>query len=96
MDERLPLLADQVRRTRAELSEALADPELPGDRARYAEVTRRWASLAEAFGLADDFADALARADEARTLLADGDDADVRGAAARRGGRPGGGGSAAA
>jgi len=77
MDERLPLLADQVRRTRAELSEALADPELPSDRARYAEVTRRWASLAEAFTLADDFADAIARADEARTLLADDEDVDV-------------------
>ncbi len=71
-------LVDQIVRTRAELSEALADPDLSADRARYADVNRRWSHLTEAFSLADRWEDAAGRAEEARELLADGDDDDIR------------------
>jgi peptide chain release factor 1 len=72
-------LVEQVERTRSELEAALADPDLVGDRARYAEVTRRFAGLGEAFDLAVRFRDAAGRASEARELLDDGDDPDLRG-----------------
>ena len=71
-------LVDQIVRTRAELSEALADPELSADRARYADVNRRWSHLAEAFTLADSWEDATGRVAEAREMLAEADDADIR------------------
>jgi len=71
-------LVDQIVRTRAELSEALADPALSNDRARYADVNRRWSHLAGAFVLADSWHDATGRVEEARELLAEGDDDDVR------------------
>jgi peptide chain release factor 1 len=77
MDERIPLLAGQVLRTRDELSQALADPALTSDRVRYAEVTRRWAALARAFDLAERLEDARGRAEEARALLEEGEDAEV-------------------
>ncbi|MEW6582053.1 MAG: peptide chain release factor 1 [Actinomycetota bacterium] len=68
----------QLERTRAELDEALADPDLPSDRARYAEVTRRYAGLQQAFDLAAEFRDLEAQAREAEEILAAGDDADMR------------------
>ncbi len=71
-------LVDQIVRTRAELSEALADPDLSADRVRYADVNRRWFHLSEAFTLADRWIDATGRVDEAREMLAEGDDDDVR------------------
>lgn len=71
-------LVDQIVRTRAELSEALADPDLSADRARYADVNRRWAHLSGAFSLADRWEDAAGRAEEAREMLVDGDDEDIR------------------
>jgi peptide chain release factor 1 len=71
-------LVDSIERTRAELDEALADPELPADRRRYAEVTKRYADLREAFDLAARWRDAEARASEARELLGEGEDEDVR------------------
>lgn len=82
MSDDLTRLVDQIGRTRQELSEALSDPELASDRARYADVNRRWAGLTEAFELADRWADAAGRAAEAEELLADGDDPDVRALAA--------------
>ncbi|WP_217915929.1 peptide chain release factor 1 [Miltoncostaea marina] len=66
-------------RTRAELSEALADPELPSDRARFATVNKRWSDLAAAFELAERWQDAAERHAEAEALLAEEDDPDVRG-----------------
>ena len=77
MDERIPLLAEQVLRTRDELSQALADPALPSDRLRYAEVTRRWAALAQAFELAERLEDARGRAQEALALLDEGEDPEI-------------------
>jgi peptide chain release factor 1 len=71
-------LVEQIVRTRAELSESMADPDLVADRARYAEVHRRWSGLTEAFGLADAWSDASGRASEAAELLTEGEDPDVR------------------
>src|SRR5680860_1681437 len=72
-------LVEQVLRTRAELAEALSDPELTSDRARYASVTKRWSDLAEAFELAASWEDAEGRAREAEAMLAEEDDPEVRG-----------------
>jgi peptide chain release factor 1 len=71
-------LVEQIARTRAELGDALADPGLPSDRARYAAVTKRWADLSEAFELAALWEDAAGREAEAEALLAEGDDDEVR------------------
>ena len=72
-------LVEQIMRTRDELSEALADPGLPSDRARYAEVNKRWSDLAEAFALAERWRDAEGRVRRGGAgLLAEEDDADVR------------------
>lgn len=71
-------LVEQIVRTRGELSEAMADPDLAADRARYAEVNRRWSGLVEAFELADAWGDASERAAEAEELLGEGEDPDVR------------------
>jgi peptide chain release factor 1 len=71
-------LVEQIARTRDELADALGDPELPSDRARYAAVTKRWADLAEAFELAALWEDAADRAAEAEALLAEDDDDEVR------------------
>ena len=71
-------LVEQILRTRDELSEALADPGLPSDRARYAAVNKRWSDLTGAFALAERWQDAEGRADEAREFLAEDDDADMR------------------
>ncbi len=71
-------LVEQIERSRDELSRALADPGLVSDRARYADVNRRWSQLQDAFVLADRWRDAQARSTEAAELLAEGDDDDVR------------------
>ena len=69
-------LVEQIARTRGELADALGDPELPTDRARYAAVSKRWADLSEAFELAALWEDAADRAGEAEALLAEDDDDD--------------------
>ena len=71
-------LVEQIARTRAELADALADPALPSDRARFAAVSKRWADLSEAFELATRWEDAAGREAEAEALLAEGDDDEVR------------------
>jgi len=78
MSAEVERLVEQIVRTRDELTEALGDPDLASDRARFAEVNRRWSGLDEAFRLADAWRDAAGREAEARELLADGDDPDVR------------------
>ncbi len=77
-DAGIDRLVQQVERTRVELEQALADPELTGDQVRYAEVGRRYAVLSDAFGLAATYRDAQARAEEARELLDEADDPEVR------------------
>lgn len=71
-------LVEQILRTRDELTEALADPELAGDRGRFAEVNKRWSDLSDAFALVERWRDAAARAEEAQAVLDDGDDPDMR------------------
>ena len=66
-------------RTRDELSQALSDPDLSNDRARYAAVNKRWSDLSEAFALAELWEDAAGRSAEAEELLAEDEaDEDVR------------------
>ena len=71
-------LVEQLELTRRELEEALAEPDLAVDRARYAEVTRRYSHLRSAFALAERYRDATGRAQEAGELLTEGDDDDLR------------------
>jgi peptide chain release factor 1 len=79
MDADAARLVEQISRTRDELTEALADPELTSDRARYAAVTKRWSDLSEAFDLAASWEDARGRSREAEAMLAEADDPEVRG-----------------
>ena len=71
-------LVDQIERTRAELSDALSEPDVAADRGRYADLTRRYAGLEEAAVLAAQWRDAAGREHEAREMLADDDDDDIR------------------
>lgn len=71
-------LVDQILRTRSELSEALAEPDLAADRARYASVNKRWSDLSEAFDLAERWEDASEQASEAEAMLGEEDDPEVR------------------
>jgi len=71
-------LIGQIEHTREELQTAMADPGLVADRSRFAEVNRRWSALSPAFELVDAWRDAESRASEARELLAEDDDEDVR------------------
>ena len=71
-------LVEQVERTRAELSEALSDPDAASDRTRYADLTRRYSGLEEAASLAARWRDAEQQATEAREMLAEDDDDDIR------------------
>ena len=71
-------LVEQVERTRAELSEALSDPDAASDRTRYADLTRRYAGLEEAASLAARWRDSEQQATEAREMLAEDDDDDIR------------------
>jgi peptide chain release factor 1 len=71
-------LVQQIARTRDELADALGDPALPTDRARYAAVSKRWSDLSEAFELAGRWEDAAGREAEAEALLAEDDDDEVR------------------
>ncbi len=71
-------LVDQIERTRAELAEALSEPDAAADRTRYADLTRRYSGLEEAAALAARWRDATQQAVEAREMLADDDDPDIR------------------
>jgi peptide chain release factor 1 len=71
-------LVEQIERTRAELSDALSDPDAASDRTRYADLTRRYAGLEEAAALAARWREAEQQAAEAREMLAEDDDPDIR------------------
>src|SRR5581483_5590677 len=72
-------LVQQIEERFAELSEQMSDPEVIGDRARYAEVGREYRQLEAAHELAQEFRKATDDAAGARELLSeDGDDAEVR------------------
>ena len=71
-------LVSQIEETQRDLQGQMADPALVGDRVRYAEVMRRFSTRTEAFALAVRYRDAEGRIAEAKELLAEGDDDDVR------------------
>ncbi len=77
-DDVVQRLVQQVEATRAELEQALADPGLVSDRARFADVNRRWSGLSEAFTIAAAYRDAEAQAAEAAEMLEAEDDDDIR------------------
>src|SRR5258705_1697824 len=72
-------LVEQIESRFGELSRQLTDPEVIGDRNRYAEVGRAYRRLEPAAKLAEEWRRAKGDADGARELIAEGaDDADVR------------------
>src|SRR5947208_6727506 len=72
-------LVEQIESRFGELSRQLTDPEVIGDRNRYADVGREYRRLAPAAKLAEEWRRAKGDADGARELIAEGaDDADVR------------------
>jgi hypothetical protein len=72
-------LVEQIESRFAELAEQMADPEIHGDRNRYAEVARAYRQLEPAARLAQEWRRAQDDAAGAEELLAEGgDDAEVR------------------
>ena len=72
-------LVEQIRTRFAELEEQMSDPAVIGDRERYAEVGREYASLENAARLAQEWRRAVDDEAGARELLDEGgDDAEVR------------------
>ncbi|HEX6458701.1 MAG TPA: peptide chain release factor 1 [Thermoleophilaceae bacterium] len=72
-------LVSQIESRFRELSEQMSDPEVIGDRARYAEVGRAYRQLEPAHELAREYRQAADDAAGARELLAeDGDDPELR------------------
>jgi len=72
-------LVEQIEARFAELERQMADPEVIGDRERYAEVGREYASLENAARLAQEWRRAVDDEAGARELLDEGgDDAEVR------------------
>jgi peptide chain release factor 1 len=75
-------LVEQIEARFAELERQMADPEVIGDRERYAEAGRAYANLEDAAKLAQEWRRAVDDEAGARELLdEDGDDAEVRGMA---------------
>ena len=71
-------LVEQIEARFAELERMVVDPEVIGDRNRYAEVGREYRRLQPAADLAAQWRRAVDDAEGARELLAEGDDAEVR------------------
>src|ERR687896_576393 len=72
-------LVEQIESRFAELSEQMSDPEVIGDRARYADVGRAYRQLEPAHQLAQEWRRAADDAAGARELLSeDGDDPELR------------------
>jgi peptide chain release factor 1 len=72
-------LVEQIESRFDELSKQMTDPEVIGDRNRYAEVGREYRRLEPAAKLAEEWRRAHGDAEGARELIAEGaDDADVR------------------
>ena len=72
-------LVEQIEARFAELSHAMSDPEVIGDRHRYAEVGREYSRLEPAAKLAEEWRHAADDAAGAQELLAeDGDDPEIR------------------
>ena len=72
-------LIDEIERTYAELTAQLADPDVLGDRARYADVARAHAELQEVHALTQRYREAERTVADAEGLLADdSSDAEMR------------------
>jgi peptide chain release factor 1 len=72
-------LVEQIESRFGELSEQMSDPEVIGDRERYAEVGRAYRQLEPAHDLAREYRQATDDAASARELLSeDGDDPELR------------------
>ncbi len=72
-------LVEQIRTRVAELERLMSDPEVIGDRERYAEVGREYRELERAHALASEYMTLKDDLEGARELLAeDGDDAELR------------------
>ncbi|HKP89307.1 MAG TPA: peptide chain release factor 1 [Thermoleophilaceae bacterium] len=71
-------LVEQIEERFEELSKQMTDPEVIGDRERYAEVGRAYRGLESAHALATEYRRAADDAAGARELLSDGDDAELR------------------
>ncbi|MBS1869020.1 MAG: peptide chain release factor 1 [Actinobacteria bacterium] len=71
-------LVEQIEARFAELERQMADPDVIGNRERYAEVGREYASLEQAAKLAQEWRRAVDDEAGARELLEDGDDPELR------------------
>jgi peptide chain release factor 1 len=71
-------LVEQIESRFAELAAQMSDPEVIGDRQRYAEVGRAYAELEPAADLAREWRRARSDADGAEELLAEGEDQELR------------------
>jgi peptide chain release factor 1 len=71
-------LVEQIEGRFQELSQQMTDPEVIGDRERYAEVGRAYSSIEPAHALAVEYRKAADDAAGARELLEDGDDPELR------------------
>src|SRR5919197_2952322 len=71
-------LVEQIDSRFAELSRLMTDPEVIGDRQRYAEVGREYRRLEPAAKLAEEWHRARDDAAGARELLAEGEDPELR------------------
>src|SRR2546423_2611823 len=71
-------LVEQIEDRFEELSRQMPDPDVIGDRGRYADVGRAYSALEPAHALAREYRKAADDAAGARELLEDGDDAELR------------------
>jgi peptide chain release factor 1 len=71
-------LVEQIEARRAELSALMSDPDVIGDRLRYAEVGRAYHEIEPAARLGEEWRRATGDAEGARELLAESEDAEVR------------------
>jgi peptide chain release factor 1 len=71
-------LVEQIEERFEELSRQMTDPDVIGDRERYAEVGRAYSALEPAHVLASEYRKAADDAEGSRELLKDGDDAELR------------------
>ena len=71
-------LVEQIRARFSELEEQMSDPEVIGDRERYAEVGREYRELQPARDLAEEYLTLRDDLEGARELLEEGEDAELR------------------
>jgi len=71
-------LVEQIESRFAELSEQMSDPEVIGDRERYAEVGRAYSALEPAAELAREWRTAASDAAGAREMLSEDEDPEIR------------------